>query len=217
MVYPHCTHSLPNAMVYPKWEQELSLVKGGNPGLCLCLWSAKERGSAWSKTRKNILKRQAMPSCFTGRCAKRILNQIRTNRNLHITYALSGQRTSPLLDTFSPKWFYTMWFPIERTNTPITCQSPLNASFFLSLVRSPRKSSVSFKEFNMKHSKMKLFVCGTYTIVWHYKSLFQNILPIHNIESTTVYCTGCVEKWLFFRERLWLSYDCIAYHYTIIF
>ena len=89
--------------------------------------------------------------------------------------------------------------------------------FFLSLLRSPRKSSVSFKEFNMKHSKMKLFVCGTYTIVWHYKSLFQNILPIHNIESTTVYCTGCVEKWLFFRERLWLSYDCIAYHYTIIF
>ena len=26
-----------------------------------------------------------------------------------------------------------MWFPIERTNTPITCQSPLNASFFFFL------------------------------------------------------------------------------------
>ena len=36
-VYPQCTHSLPNAMAYPKWEQELSLVKGGNPGLVLVL------------------------------------------------------------------------------------------------------------------------------------------------------------------------------------
>ena len=132
MVYPQSTHIVPTVypMVHPKWEQELSLA---TLALCLCLWSAKERRSAWSKTRKNILKRQAMPSCFTGRCAKRIFNQIRTNRNLHITYALSGQSTSPLLDTFSLKWFYTMAFPIERTNTPITCQSPLdgaNASFF---------------------------------------------------------------------------------------
>ena len=115
-----------------------------------------------------------------------------------------------------------MWFPIEKTNAPITCQSPLNganASFFLSLHRFPRKSSVSFKEFNMKHSKMKLFVCGTYTIVWHYKSLFQNILPIHIIESTTVYCTGCVEKWLFFSWEtmiiMWLH--CISlYNYILI-
>ena len=138
MVYPQSTHIVPT--VYPKvyplctqsGNKNWALSKEATLALCLCLWSAKERGSAWSKTRKNILKRQAMPSCFTGRCAKRIFNQIRTNQNLRITYALSGQRTSPLLDTFSLKWFYTMWFPIERTNTPITCQSPLdgaNASF----------------------------------------------------------------------------------------
>ena len=38
-VYPHCTHSLPYGVptVYPKWEQEVSLVKGGNPGLVLVL------------------------------------------------------------------------------------------------------------------------------------------------------------------------------------
>ena len=39
MVYPQSTHIVPTVypMVHPKWEQELSLVKGGNPGLVLVL------------------------------------------------------------------------------------------------------------------------------------------------------------------------------------